>query len=251
MLKPGFEETEENLINLMESRLQDHERIRGGLYFIQAIPRDENWKVRRDILQTYEPKKPEECTLNVSASLAQQVADSPKLCKKMVQELERQPNGTFVATPLVTVQASSPRTKRVAHKAIGKVKRIIEFLHFSTFLIEEPIGDAEAGNSRRGSMDCILEDKVSNPNLVSSASSSGTRGGARRGSRVASLGGGSRGSSRRGSTDLPDNPPTSSLDSIDKSNTFSYWFKVTVVPSVSISCLVIIVFKLFEILNRS
>ena len=100
-------------------------------------------------------------------------------------------------------------------------------------------------------MDCILEDKVSNPNLVSSASSSGTRGGARRGSRVASLGGGSRGSSRRGSTDLPDNTPTSSLDSIDKSNTFSYWFKVTVVPSVSISCLVIIVFKLFEILNRS
>ena len=76
-------------------------------------------------------------------------------------------------------------------------------------------------------MDCILEDKVSN--LVSS----GTRT-ARRGSRVASLGGGSRGSSRRGSTDLPDNTPTSSLDSTDKSNTFSYWFRVTVVPSVSI-----------------
>ena len=98
----------------MESRLQDHERIRGGLYFIQAIPRDENWKVRRDILQSYEPKKAEDCTLNVSASLAQQVAESPKLNKKMVQELERQPNGAFVAAPEVTIQASSPRTKRVA-----------------------------------------------------------------------------------------------------------------------------------------
>ena len=102
----------------MESRLQDHERIRGGLYFIQAIPRDENWKIRRDILQSYEPKKPEDCTLNVSASLAQQVAESPKLGKKLVQELERLPNGAFVAAPTVTVQASSPRTKRVAKKPI-------------------------------------------------------------------------------------------------------------------------------------
>ena len=213
VLKPGFEETEENLINLMESRLQDHERIRGGLYFIQAIPRDENWKVRRDILQSYEPKKPEDCTLNVSASLAQKVADSPKLSKKMVQELERQPNGTFVATPLVTVQASSPRTKRVAQR-----------------VVEEPNND-----SRRGSMDCILEDKVSN--LASnSVASSAPRGPAvgRRGSRVPSLGGGggSRGSSRRGSTDLPD-VPSSSYDAIDKANSFSYWLKVTVVPSVS------------------
>ena len=60
MLRPGFEETEENLTNLMESRLQDHERIRGGLYFIQEIPRDENWKVRRDALVEYEPKTMQE-----------------------------------------------------------------------------------------------------------------------------------------------------------------------------------------------
>jgi hypothetical protein len=39
---------------------QDHERIRGGLYFIKTIPRDENWKVRRDILANYEPKSAEE-----------------------------------------------------------------------------------------------------------------------------------------------------------------------------------------------
>ena len=58
VLRPGFEETEENIRNLIESRLQDHERIRGGLYFIQSIPRDENWKVCRDILVNYEPKKP-------------------------------------------------------------------------------------------------------------------------------------------------------------------------------------------------
>ena len=87
VLRPGFEETEENLTNLMESRLQDHERIRGGLFFIQSIPRDENWKVQREILVAYQPKKPEDCTLNVSAalpSLAEQVAESPKLAKKGV-----------------------------------------------------------------------------------------------------------------------------------------------------------------------
>ena len=44
----------------MESRLEDHERIRGGLYFVQDIPRDENWKVRRDILVAYQPKTTEE-----------------------------------------------------------------------------------------------------------------------------------------------------------------------------------------------
>ena len=44
----------------MESRLQDHERIRGGLYFIQSIPRDENWKVLKDVLQAYQPMAAEE-----------------------------------------------------------------------------------------------------------------------------------------------------------------------------------------------
>ena len=39
VLKSGHEETEENLINFLESRLQDHERLRGGLFYIQNIPR--------------------------------------------------------------------------------------------------------------------------------------------------------------------------------------------------------------------
>ena len=60
VLRPGFEETEENLANLMETRLQDHERIRGGLFFVQSIPRDENWKVLKDILKNYEPVSSEE-----------------------------------------------------------------------------------------------------------------------------------------------------------------------------------------------
>ena len=55
VLRPGFEETEENLRGLMESRLSDHERIRGGLFFIRSIPRDENWKVLRDVLREYQP----------------------------------------------------------------------------------------------------------------------------------------------------------------------------------------------------
>ena len=80
-------------------------------------------------------------------------------------------------------------------------------------------------------MGCILEDKVS-PNVNLASTSSVARVAGRRGSRVPSLGG-SRGSSRRGSTDLSENL-TSSMDAgLDKSNTFSYWLKVTVVPSVS------------------
>ncbi len=137
-MRPGFEETEENLTNLMESRLQDHERIRGGLYFIQNIPRDENWKVRRDILAAYEPQKSEDCTLNVSAALptsnetktkandlATQVAESPKLAKKVVQELERQPNGSYVApvTQPIMPEAVSPRTKRSASACASTAKR--------------------------------------------------------------------------------------------------------------------------------
>ena len=60
VLRPGFEETEENLTNLLESRLEDHERIRGGLFFVQDIPRDENWKIRRNVLVAYQPKTTEE-----------------------------------------------------------------------------------------------------------------------------------------------------------------------------------------------
>ena len=55
VLKSGHEETEENLINFLESRLQDHERLRGGLYYIQNIPRDENWKVLKSVLQNFVP----------------------------------------------------------------------------------------------------------------------------------------------------------------------------------------------------
>lgn len=55
VLKGGHEETEENLINFLESRLQDHERLRGGLYYIQNIPRDENWKVLKSVLQKFVP----------------------------------------------------------------------------------------------------------------------------------------------------------------------------------------------------
>ena len=88
---------------------------------------------------------------------------------------------------------------------------------------------------RRGSMGCILEDKVS-PNVnnfVPTSPAPGARaGGGRRGSRVASLGG-SRGSSRRGSTDLTENPSSSIDAGLDKANAFSYWLQVTVVPSVS------------------
>ena len=115
MLRPGIEETEENLTNLMESRLevsthvrgaslnfsvvateyirflssvlalkeisnefdavfelpptcahavpssspQDHERIRGGLFFLESIPRDENWKVLKEALKEYKSIKEE------------------------------------------------------------------------------------------------------------------------------------------------------------------------------------------------
>ena len=43
-----------------------------------------------------------------------QVAESPKLAKKLVTELERLPNGSFVAAPQteISVESTSPRTKR-------------------------------------------------------------------------------------------------------------------------------------------
>ena len=63
-------------------QLQDHERIRGGLYFIQNIPRDENWKVRRDVLAEFEPKKAEDCELNVSAALPDQ--QQPSLAQQVI-----------------------------------------------------------------------------------------------------------------------------------------------------------------------
>ena len=85
----------------MESRLQDHERIRGGLYFIQNIPRDENWKVRRDILAAYDPNKSfnDRITNNETGE-----------SDKVVQELNRQPNGSFVGNSY-TSQCSKIRKK--------------------------------------------------------------------------------------------------------------------------------------------
>ncbi len=50
---------------MMESRLQDQERIRGGLYFIESIPRDENWKVLKDLLKEYTPLGEEEVINNL------------------------------------------------------------------------------------------------------------------------------------------------------------------------------------------
>ena len=38
---------------------QDHERIRGGLFFLESIPRDENWKVLKDALKEYKSIKEE------------------------------------------------------------------------------------------------------------------------------------------------------------------------------------------------
>ncbi len=36
-------------------RLKDEERIRGGLYFVQGIPRDENWKASENIIFLKKP----------------------------------------------------------------------------------------------------------------------------------------------------------------------------------------------------
>ena len=38
---------------------QDHERIRGGLFFLESIPRDENWKVLKEALKEYKSIKEE------------------------------------------------------------------------------------------------------------------------------------------------------------------------------------------------
>jgi len=237
VLRPGIEETEENITNLMESRLQDHERIRGGLYFIQSIPRDENWKVRKDLLQAYEPKKTEDCTLNVSAclptldpqktpslaqNLSQQVPESPKLARKLagpsgeVTQLEKQANGAYVAGPDIQIEAaSSPRTKRAVKKEEDSTKKL----------------------TSKASMDCIFEDTASNTVATASAAT-GTRGGARRVSKIST---GSTGSSRRGSTETHDMTGTmvnSNHGNTDKAEVFTYWLQVTVSPQVRLDLLI-------------
>ncbi|XP_040580808.1 probable 4-coumarate--CoA ligase 1 isoform X2 [Lepeophtheirus salmonis] len=164
VLKPGFEETEENLTNLMESRLQDHERIRGGLYFVQNIPRDENWKVLRSVLAEYKPHEgvTSLATDNVETNLAAAVAVSPKINKKMVLELEKQPNGSFLAPTLNEELAEACGVSRVKRNASTREK------------------------DRRSSMDRIREGEVS-VNVGSSAPGKSRRMSSARGSRRGSV----------------------------------------------------------------
>lgn len=184
--------------------------------------------------QCLNPKKAEDCELNESAalpdqqqpSLAQQVAESPKLAKKLVTELERLPNGSFVAAPQteVSVESTSPRTKRAA-----KPKENVD---------EKSLENTLTPAHRRGSMDCILEDTVASS--AGQPATAAARVSGRRGSRIPS---GSRGNSRRGSsTDLQDTAAVAanlidSVDStsggiVDKANMFSYWLQVSVSPQV-------------------
>ena len=60
--------------------------------------------------------------------LKSQVAESPKLAKKLVTELERLPNGSFVAAPQteVSVESTSPRTKRVVKPKENADEKFLE-----------------------------------------------------------------------------------------------------------------------------
>jgi acyl-coenzyme A synthetase/AMP-(fatty) acid ligase len=139
VLKTGHEETEENLINFLESRLQDHERLRGGLHYIQHIPRDENWKVVRSVLQKFvpPPKGESEGGLMVCSIAQQEVT-------------------------------SSPRTKRAAEAAALLLNPTDEALQNKE--PEEIFG--MKSRSRRGSQENILEN-----NFGSASVNNGTRGG--------------------------------------------------------------------------
>jgi len=128
VLKSGHEETEENLINFLESRLQDHERLRGGLFFIQHIPRDENWKVVRSILQTFAPPPKGEADRESGGGL----------------EVHNIPEQEMVC---------SPRTKRAAEAAAQLLNPKDE-----TFQNKEPEEIfGMRSRSRRGSQENILE----------------------------------------------------------------------------------------------
>jgi len=121
VLKPGHEETEENLINFLESRLQDHERLRGGLYYIPQIPRDENWKVAKLLLEQFEPPT-----------------------KGQDQ------GGQLFLCPLPdSLQAGSPRARRAAEAAVSLLRP------GAAALPEEIFG--MKSRSRRGSQDNVLD----------------------------------------------------------------------------------------------
>ena len=121
VLKPGHEETEENLINFLESRLQDHERLRGGLYYIPQIPRDENWKVAKLLLQQFEP---------------------PEKGQDQGAQL-------FLCPLPDSLQAGSPRARRAAEAAVSLLRP------GAAALPEEIFG--MKSRSRRGSQDNVLD----------------------------------------------------------------------------------------------
>merc|ERR1719369_1760013 len=141
VLKSGHEETEENLINFLESRLQDHERLRGGLHYIQHIPRDENWKVVREVLQKFVPP---------------------------LKEKGESEGGLVVCSLPDQEDTCSPRTKRAAEAASLLLNPSDEALQHKE--PEEIFG--MKSRSRRGSQENILEN-----NLGSSTVNNGTRGG--------------------------------------------------------------------------
>ena len=121
VLKPGHEETEENLINFLESRLQDHERLRGGLYYIPQIPRDENWKVAKLLLEQFEP---------------------PTKGQDQGAQL-------FLCPLPGSLQAGSPRARRAAEAAVSLLRP------GAAALPEEIFG--MKSRSRRGSQDNVLD----------------------------------------------------------------------------------------------
>ena len=121
VLKPGHEETEENLINFLESRLQDHERLRGGLYYIPQIPRDENWKVAKLLLEQFEP---------------------PAKGQDQGAQL-------FLCPLPGSLQAGSPRARRAAEAAVSLLRP------GAAALPEEIFG--MKSRSRRGSQDNVLD----------------------------------------------------------------------------------------------
>ena len=55
LLKPGQEATEGELVKLVEERLDDHQRLRGGVKFVQSpLPRNATGKIlRRNLNELY------------------------------------------------------------------------------------------------------------------------------------------------------------------------------------------------------
>merc|ERR1712110_639541 len=131
VLKPGHEETEENLINFLESRLQDHERLRGGLFYIQNIPRDENWKVLKSVLQKFVPPLKGEMEAVVESTDNLQVKENDK------------------------TEAHSPRTQRAIELASQLVVPAPPDGQFQHKEAEEIFG--MKSRSRRGSKEDILD----------------------------------------------------------------------------------------------